>query len=139
PRTPLASGAPSSVPMRSFAELAASRREWIEHVLRPWCARAERRELERAELDWADIAGRVDPQATLWFWAWGRFPALVHEGIAGVDETVSVRLRLRDGSTVAGYPDNRLTRAGRLVLLTDAGESEPISIDDIAGVEKVGG
>ncbi|MEX0703672.1 MAG: hypothetical protein WD069_16365, partial [Planctomycetales bacterium] len=116
----------------SFAELAASRREWIDRVLRPWCARAARRDLLQAEQEWQDIAGRVDPQATLWTWAWGRFPDLVHEGIAGVDETAAVRVRLRDGSSHEGYPDNRLSRAGRLVLLTETGESGPLSIDDIA-------
>lgn len=123
--------------MNTFTELAASRREWIEQVLRPWCASAARSELVQAELEWVDIAGRVDPQATLWKWAWGRFPALVHEGLPGVSETAPVRVRLKDGTSIEGFPDNRQTRAGRLVLLTESGDSDPISIDDIASVEGI--
>ena len=125
-----------------FEELAASRREWIESVLRPWCMRAALKDLRRAELEWADIAGRVDPQATLWTWAWGRFPDLVHEGLTGVSETREVRVTLRNGTVVTGWPDNRRSTQGRLVLLSRspdgrAVESGPHSIDDIATVEAV--
>src|SRR5687767_6788549 len=80
--------------MKTFAELAASRREWIDAVLRPWCVQASRRDLVLAEMDWGDIAGRVDAEATLWTWAWGRFPELVHEGLSGVSETREVRVQL---------------------------------------------
>ena len=72
--------------------------------------------MKRAELEWADLAGRIDPQATLWTWAWSRFPDLVHEQLAGVDETHEVRVTLKNGAAYVGYPDNRKTKAGRLVL-----------------------
>ena len=126
--------------MKTFAELAASRREWIETVLRPWCARASRKELRLAEMEWGDLAGRVDPEATLWTWAWGRFPELVHEGLSGVSETREVRVRLADGREIVGYPDGRQSKQGELVLLarTATGridEQGPFSIDEIAAVE----
>lgn len=127
--------------MASFADLAASRREWIENVLKPWCAQASRRDLLNAEAEWGDIAGRVDPAGTLWTWAWGRFPNLVHEGLPGVNETYPVRVTLRDGSSLTGYPDSRRSEQGRLVLVaTDAGrdlsELGPFSIDEIASVAR---
>jgi hypothetical protein len=127
----------------TFDELAASRREWIETVLKPWCAAAPRIDLMKAHADWADIAGRVDPEKTLWAWAWSRFPDLVHEEIAGVNETFEVTVTLRDGTTATGYPDGRLSRLGSLVLLCQeasghySAESGPHSIDDIAGVTRV--
>ena len=131
--------------MQTFAELAASRRDWIEQVLRPWCAQAPWKELRQAEQEWGDIAGRADPAATLWTWAWGRFPALVHEELPGVNETHEVGVTLRDGSTLVGFPDNRRSVSGRLVLLCrrDSGlrdfeESAPILIDGIASVVRVG-
>jgi hypothetical protein len=125
----------------TFDELAASRREWIETVLKPWCLKAPWKELRRAELEWSDIAGRVDPEATLWTWAWSRFPDLVHEGIAGVNETCQVRVELRDGTTVVGYPDARQSRQGRLVLLSATGpgrleEHGPYTIDEVASVSR---
>ena len=127
--------------MASFAELAASRREWIESVLRPWCAQASRRDLLNAEAEWGDIAGRVDPSGTLWTWAWGRFPALVHEGLPGVNETYPVQVTLRDGSKTTGYPDNRRSGQGRLLLIAaDAAkrppELGPFSIDEISSVDR---
>jgi hypothetical protein len=128
----------------TFAELAASRREWIETVLKPWCKQARWADLKRAELEWADIAGRVDPKATLWTWAWGRFPHLVHEGLTGVNETHEVCVRLKDGAEHFGYPDNRRTDGGRLALLstqTDGRrqfvESPLFSIDDIADIRRL--
>jgi len=127
--------------MSTFDELAGSRREWIAAVLRPWCATASLRELRKAEQEWLDIAGKVDPEATLWTWAWERFPEIVHEGLNGVDETFVVRLTLKDGTTHVGFPDARKSRRGELVLLsnTAAGPVEhgPISIDDIASVERM--
>ena len=131
--------------MQTFAELAASRRDWIERVLRPWCAQAPLKELRQAEQEWSDVAGRADTAATLWTWAWGRFPALVHLELPGVNETHEVRVMLRDGSTLVGFPDNRQSVSGRLVLLCrrepgarDFVESAPILIDEIASVERLG-
>ena len=137
--------------MNSFADLIASRREWIEQTLKPWCRVAVLKDLKRAELEWEDIAGKVDSKATLWTWAWGRFPSIVHEGLAGVDETHAVRVTLKSGQVHLGYPDNRMSDGGRLVLLstvsTEPGESTgpgqiaeigPISIDDIAQIERAG-
>jgi hypothetical protein len=126
----------------TFDDLAASRRDWIATVLRPWCGQATRVDLLKAELDWPDIAGKVDADATLWTWAWGRFPALVHEGLSGVDETFAVRVTLRDGSSHVGFPEGRKSQRGQLVLLAasaSGGNSElgPFSIDDIASVERL--
>jgi hypothetical protein len=93
--------------------------------------------LKRAELEWADLAGKVDPQATLWTWAWSRFPELIHEQLAGVNETNEVRVTLKDGAEHVGFPDNRKSTAGRLVLATRGGELGPWPIDQIAGVKRV--
>lgn len=132
----------SITPLITFQELAASRRDWIQQVLVPWCRQASLSDLKEAEFDWLNIAGRVDPAATLWTWAWSRFPPLVHEGMAGLDETREVRVSLKNGSSATGYPDNRASRAGRLVLTgrDDSGrltESGPFSLDEIATVEWV--
>jgi hypothetical protein len=130
--------------VNSFAELIASRREWIEQTLRPWCRVAALKDLNRAELEWEDIAGKVDPKATLWTWAWSRFPEIVHEGLAGVNETHAVRVTLKSGQTHAGYPDNRRTAGGRLILMSaepvgpgELPEIGPISIDDIIRIERI--
>ena len=128
--------------MADFEELVASRRAWISDVLEPWCRQASRKELLQAEKEWGDIAGRVDANATLWTWAWSRFPALVHEGIAGVDETKPVRVTLHDGEVVEGYPDARASERGQLTLLVvspdQPGQSTnvgPFAIDNIVSVE----
>lgn len=124
----------------SFEDLAASRREWIENVLRPWCQRAGQRELRQAESEWHNFAGRVDIVATLWTWAWERFPALTYQDLAGVNETQEVCVTLKDGTSVHGFPDSRLSQRGTLVLISRDPESGvstqhgPISIDDIASV-----
>src|SRR4051794_9094328 len=110
-------------PVDDFKELAASRREWIDNVLKLWCRRAALKDLLRADLEWADIAGQVDPQSTLWTWAWGRFPDLVHEGLAGVNETHEVQVTLKNGRIHTGFPDNRKTEKGRLALLTAGSET----------------
>ena len=62
-----------------FDDLVASRKAWITDFLQPWCRSAPLAALKRAELDWADIAGKVTADKTLWPWAWARFPDLVHE------------------------------------------------------------
>jgi hypothetical protein len=129
--------------MAKFEDLAAARREWIATVLVPWCKAAPLAELRKAELDWQDIAGRIDPESTLWTWAWSRFPELVHEGLSGVDETYEVRVTLSGGSTVIGFPDARKSQKGKLVIVATSGspngeELGPFSIDDIAAVERIG-
>ena len=128
----------------TFAELVASRQQWLAEVLKPWCLAASWKELFQAEQDWPDIAGQVDPQGTLWAWAWSRFPTLVCEGLPGIEETHLVRVTIRDGRNFVGYPDNRESRQGKLRLLCetlpDSGQhelSEPISIDDIFAVERL--
>jgi hypothetical protein len=123
----------------SFADLVASRRQWIDEVLKPWCQRAERNQLRMAELEWPDIAGRAMAEKTLWFWAWGRFPALVNDELAGIDESLRVEVTLRDGSTRTGHPDARESTHGQLVLVGKTAEGRienlgPFSIDDIASV-----
>lgn len=129
--------------MSTFEDLVASRKAWIESVLRPWCAAAPRIELRKAHAEWLDIAGKVDPEATLWTWAWERFPALVYEGMSGVNETGEVRVTLRDGTQITGYPDARQSKHGNLVLLRRSAttgrydeESGPHSLDDIVVVER---
>lgn len=125
--------------MTQFDKLAESRRQWISEVLQPWCATAPRSELRRAELEWTDLAGKVDPQATLWTWAWGRFPALVSEGMAGLDETHPVTVTLKSGESHTGYPDARESEHGALVLVSGNPTAQllgPFSIDDIADVSR---
>ncbi len=128
----------------TFADLVASRQAWLEDVLKPWCATASWKELMQAQQDWANIAGQVDPQATLWAWAWSRFPVLVHDGLPGLDETHRIRVTLQNARIREGFPDNRESRFGKLKLLGEtkpgSGQfelSEAISIDDIIAVERV--
>jgi hypothetical protein len=127
--------------VESFEQLAASRRQWLSEVLMPWCRQASLRDLREAEHDWLNIAGRVDPAMTLYSWAWSRFPALIHDGMAGLNETQEVRVELRSGETVVGYPDARESSHGQLVMTaaTDVGFDQlgPFSIDDIVAVELV--
>lgn len=126
--------------MTTFDELVASRKRWIDEVLQPWCRQASRKDLMRAAMDWGDIAGRVDENATLWTWAWSRFPALVHEGLAGVNETSPVQVTLKTGESFSGFPDARESTNGQLVLIPLAGGGQafgPFSIDDIADVQPV--
>ena len=127
--------------METFADLAASRRDWIDRILIPWCRQAPRRELLTALQEWTNVAGKVDPDKTLWFWAWSRFPELVHDELAGIDETAHVVVTLKNGTTAAGFPDARETDLGQLVLLApnSAGSRQhkqigPFSIDEIASV-----
>ena len=129
--------------MTTFAELVASRRAWIDHELRPWCAAAPVAQLKLAELEWLDIAGRVDAEATLWAWAWSRFPDLVNADLARIDESRLVTVVLKDGRQYTGYPDARQSRQGRLVLLCRSAadprrheDQGPFSLEDIAAVTK---
>lgn len=122
--------------MSTFEDLVTSRKGWIENVLKPWCRSAPRIELLKAEQEWHDIAGRVDPERTLWLWAWGRFPALVAEGLNGIDETYRVTVTLKDGAEHTGFPDSEQSRRGQLVLQSE-GELGPFPLDDIRSVEKV--
>ena len=127
--------------MSTFYDLAISRRNWIDEVLAPWCQSAPRKELLKAEMEWLDIAGKVDETATLWTWAWSRFPDLVYDGLAGVNETSEVTVLLKNGLRTVGFPDGRRTEKGMLFLVTtDASmpEAGPFSIDDIKSVEKFG-
>lgn len=126
---------PGTCPPASFDELAASRRQWIDQILRRWCQQMPLQELRRAEQEWFDIAGKADPGATLWTWAWERFPTLVHPDLPGVNETHRVMVTLRDGTQHSGFPDSRQSQRGQLVLvdfesgsLTSRG---PFSIDQI--------
>jgi len=129
--------------MITFEELAAARRDWIDTVLRPWCRTAARRELLKADQEWNDIAGRVDSEATLWTWAWSRFPDLVHDGLSGVNETLPVEVTLADGKRISGYPDGQRSKQGRLYLVPDSDSANhpelegPWSIDEITAVTRV--
>ena len=124
----------------SFEDLAASRRKWIDTVLRPWCRQASLKQLKQAYMEWNEFAGRVDAHATLWTWAWERHPALVHDDLAGVNETHEVTVKLEDGRSATGFPDGRLSLKGQLVLV-GTGENDadhgPFPIDDIADVRPV--
>jgi hypothetical protein len=124
--------------MSPFDTLVASRKEWIETVLRPWCQSAPLRDLKKAEDEWLDIAGKVATEPTLWTWCWERFPGLTHEGLTGVDETVPVRVRLKDGREATGFPDGRASRRGTLTIISDTdGEQGPFAIDLIEVVERL--
>jgi hypothetical protein len=126
--------------MPSFDELVASRKQWIAEVLEPWCRGASRKDLIRAAMEWGDIAGRVDENATLWTWAWKRFPDLVYEGLSGVNETREVVVTLKSGETFSGFPDARQSTLGQLVLISSNRNQKPFgpfSIDDIATVDAV--
>lgn len=123
-----------------FAALVESRKGWIEDRLRPWCQRALRSDLLLAENEWVDIAGKADPEKTLWAWAWNRFPDLVHADL-GIDETSEVVVVLTDGREVRGYPDARRSRQGRLTLLGEVepgqrGDFGPYSIDEVRSVRR---
>jgi hypothetical protein len=127
--------------MNQFEQLVESRRRWIREVLQPWCRTASRADLRRAEREWTDLAGKVDPQATLWTWAWSRFPDLVNEAVGGIEETWPVQVTLADGRVCIGYADSRQSEQGQLVLIGSAASADkrtlgPFSIDDIAGVAR---
>ena len=129
--------------MSTFAELVASRKAWIERELEPWCRQAALKDLRLAAELWLDIAGKVDPEKTLWCWAWSRFPALVNADLQAIDESHAVTVTLKDGRALSGIPDGRQSREGRLVLLcrdradprrfVDEG---PFTLDEIATVAR---
>jgi hypothetical protein len=124
--------------MPSFETLINSRKHWIENILRPWCREASLKDLKKAEDEWLDIAGKVATEPTLWSWCWERFPDLVHEGLTGVDESVQVKVRLKDGREATGYPDNRASQRGTLTILNATeGEQGPFPIDQIETIERV--
>lgn len=130
-----AAGSPAARP--AFDDLVASRKEWIESTLKPWCRAAPLAELRKAAMEWNDIAGRIDPDLTLWLWAWSRFPALYHEGLSGLDESFQVKVRLHNGTEQTGFPDSRTSRRGTLQLATEEGDVGPFSIDDVESVTRV--
>jgi hypothetical protein len=127
--------------MQTFADLVESRKAWLAEVLAPWCAQASVKDLKRAELEWIDIAGKVDPEKTLWFWAWSRFPDLVNADLAAIDEARKATVTLRDGRAFTGFPDSRQSKQGQLVLVARGqgrlgghDEHGPFSIDEIASI-----
>ena len=122
--------------IKTFEELVISRREWIDTVLIPWCRTASRRDLLLAEHEWTDLAGRPDPEITLWRWAWQRFLHLVHPVHHSLDETQCITVYCTDGRKIRGYPEARMSQAGLLFLVTEGGQTVgPINLDDIATVE----
>ena len=132
-------GPAKPAPPADLAALVASRRAWIEAVLRPWCRTASRRELRLAESQWADLAGDVGARETLWAWAWERFPALCEPGLVPPSESRPVRIVLTSGDAVAGTPDGRRSRGGELWLLCGGlhgwEERGPFALDEIERVE----
>lgn len=129
--------------MSTFEELVASRKQWIEEVLQPWCRLASARDLRIAGMQWKDLAGDVDAETTLWSWAWSRFPELVHDDLSGVNEAFDVEVTLSDGRVVVGFPDARESKEGELVLISSSRgestgfrESGPHLIDDILSVTR---
>jgi hypothetical protein len=144
---PILPSAPlGTVPAVSAAweQLVSSRRQWIETVLEPWCRSAGRRDLLLAEAEWTNLAGQVDPQATLWKWAWSRFAELGTEQWA-IDESSAVTVVTHRGDCITGYPDGRASRQGQLVLLIDNSESpgqgfdrHAVLLDDICSITRHG-
>lgn len=124
----------------AFDQLVASRTDWIESFLKPWCRTAPRLALLRAHQEWGDIAGKVDPDHTLWLWGWSRFPHLYVDGLSGLEESFPLCVVMQDGTETRGYPDARASRYGYLALVpvdADAPSPPPLSIDDIASITRV--
>lgn len=134
---------PPSKP-NTFEDLAEARRHWITNTLKPWCQAASRKELLKADAEWLDIAGKVDTDATLWTWAWERFPVLTHPDLSLVNETHEVEVTLNDGSKNVGFPDARRSQRGELVLVSRdplngaTNLTPPTNIDHIQSVVPVG-
>jgi len=130
--------------MQTFADLVASRKAWLAEVLAPWCRQAALKDLKRAELEWVDIAGKVDADKTLWYWAWSRFPDLVNADLASIDEARQIAVTLSDGRRFVGYPDSRQSKQGYLVLVGRDPDNPrrtethgPFSVDEIATVARI--
>ena len=129
--------------MSTFPELVASRQAWIADVLRPWCRQAALKELKLAELEWTNLAGKVDPEGTLWAWAWSRFPGLVNTELWKIDETHPIRVQLTNGQSFTGYPDGRRSQQGSLLLLCRdpdsprrSKEAGPFRLDELTDVSR---
>lgn len=134
---------PLSPDLTAFHGLTASRRAWIAEFLIPWCRTANVPSLLKAEMEWGDIAGRIDPQFSLWLWAWSRFPVLYVDGLRGLEESFFVQVTLLDGSQHSGYPDGRSSQRALLMLVDrEAGqtvERGPFRLDQVRSVERVVG
>ena len=132
---------PLAPDLSAFLELSASRRAWIQEFLIPWCRTANVPSLVKAEMEWGDIAGRVDPQFSLWLWAWSRFPVLYVDGLRGLEESYPVQVTLLDGSQHSGFPDGRASQRALLVLADrengKAVERGPFRLDQIEQIERV--
>ena len=129
--------------MSTFPDLVASRQAWIADVLRPWCRQAALKELKLAEQEWPNLAGKVDPEGTLWAWAWSRFPSLVNTELWKIDETHPIRIELTNGQTFTGYPDGRQSQNGSLILLCEDPDSPrrskqtgPFRLDELISVTR---
>ena len=127
--------------LSAFQALSASRRGWIAEFLIPWCRTASVPSLLKAEMEWGDIAGRVDPQFSLWLWAWSRFPVLYVDGLRGLEESFLVQVTLHSGSLHVGYPDSRASQRAQLVLVDredgQTVERGPFRLDQVRAVERV--
>ncbi|MGV2338054.1 MAG UNVERIFIED_CONTAM: hypothetical protein LVR18_29585 [Planctomycetaceae bacterium] len=124
-----------------FELLAASRRDWIQNVLRPWCHTATVQDLRRAELEWHDIAGRGRPRRDTLEVGMGTLPGCRASGLPGLNETWPVEVRLHSGQVYSGYPDARRSIRGQLILLRvdDSAtaritETPPLSLDQVAAL-----
>ncbi len=131
---------PLSPDLSAFHALSASRRAWIQEFLIPWCRTANVPSLLKAEMEWGDIAGRIDPQFSLWLWAWSRFPVLYVDGLRGLEESYFVRVTMIDGSQHSGYPDGRSSQRAQLVIMDRADgktvERGPLRLDQVQSVER---
>lgn len=120
-------------------DLIVARRQWIDEVLRPWCARATHAELKLAEFLWLDLAGRVPPEETLRVWAWERFAGFV-DPTEGLSEAREWTFQHRDGRTVTGFIDRRESGCGTLAICTRnpvTGRIEtvgPWSVDEVVAI-----
>lgn len=132
---------PLSPDLTAFHALSASRRGWIAETLIPWCRTANVPSLLKAESEWGDIAGRIDPQFSLWLWAWSRFPVLYVDGLRGLEESFLVQATLLNGSRHVGYPDSRASQRSLLVLVDREDgrtvERGPFRLDLVHAVERV--
>lgn len=132
--------APLTPDLSAFLELSASRRAWIQEFLIPWCRTANVPSLLKAEMEWEDIAGRVDAQFSLWLWAWSRFPVLYADGLRGLEESYNVRATMIDGTQHIGYPDGRSSQRAMLVLVDRVDrktvERGPLRLDQVQTVER---